>query len=84
MDVDDEHLVRLTTDDLMTLMAGLVAYLRDFSRHRAEDGGATHSEEEWEAMKRDVGRLLWRLEEAAAPPGAKIEHREEAVPPESR
>jgi hypothetical protein len=80
--IHDEHLVPLTTGDLMTVRAGLSSYLREFARHRAEDGGATHPEEEWAAMKRDVGQLLWRLEEATAPPGAHIEHSDEAVPPD--
>jgi hypothetical protein len=82
--LDDEHLVPLTTSDLMTLRAGLTAYLREFARHRAEDGAASHPEEEWEAMKREVGQLLWRLEEAGLPPGSDIEHSDEAVRPDRR
>ena len=82
MRLDDEHLVPLTTRELLTLRAGLTAYLREFARHRAEDGGATHPEEEWEAMKREVGQLLWRLEEAAVPPDSDIEHSDEAVRPD--
>jgi len=82
--LNDEHLVPLTTSDLMTLRAGLTAYLREFARHRAGDGGATHPQEEWEAMKREVGQLLWRLEEAALPPGSDIEHSDEAVRPDGR
>lgn len=66
----------------MTLRAGLVSYLRDFARHRAEDGGLTHPEEEWASMQREVGQLLWRLEKAGRPPGADIVHSDEAVPPE--
>lgn len=72
MRIDDEHLVPLATGELMTLRAGLAAYLREFARHRAEDDGASHPEEEWEAMKREVGELLWRLEEASVPPGSDI------------
>jgi hypothetical protein len=82
VEIHDEYLVRLTAGDLMTLRAGLTSYLREFARHRAEDGGATHPEDEWEAMKRDVGQLLWRLEEASALPGSQIEHSDQAVPPE--
>lgn len=84
MRIDDEHLVPLTTGELMTLRAGLTAYLREFARHRAEDDGASHPEDEWDAMKREVGQLLWRLEEAPLPPGADIDHSEEAVRPDSR
>ena len=68
----------------MTLRAGLSAYLREFARHRAEDDRGTHPEEEWEAMKREVGQLLWRLEEASLPPGSDIEHSEEAVRPDNK
>ena len=35
-------------------------------------------------MKREVGQLLWRLEEAPLPPGSDIEHSDEAVRPEPR
>lgn len=84
MNLDDEHIVPLTTYELMTLRAGLTAYLREFARHRAEDDGATHPEDEWEAMKREVGQLLWRLEEASHPPGSDIIHSDEAVRPDPR
>jgi hypothetical protein len=47
---DDQHQLWLSTDDIMTLRVGLTAYLREFARHRAEDGGATHPEEEWQAL----------------------------------
>lgn len=80
----DEHLVPLTTGELMTLRAGLSAYLREFARHRAEDDGASHPEVEWEALKRQVGQLLWRLEEASLPPGSDIDHSDEAVRPDTR
>lgn len=82
VDLRDEHLVRLTSEDLMTLRGGLTSYLREFARHRAEDGGATHPEEEWQALKRGVGQLLWKLEEVGKPPGASIGHSEDAVRPD--
>lgn len=84
MRIEDQHLVPLTTGELMTLRAGLTAYLREFARHRADDVSATHPEEDWEAMKREVGQLLWRLEEASLPPGSDIEHSDEAVRPDPR
>lgn len=83
MDRSDLHQLSLSTDDIMTLRVGLTAYLRAFAEHREEDGGATHPEEEWQALKREVGQLLWRLEEATAPPGAHIIHSDEVVRPES-
>jgi hypothetical protein len=82
--IDEQHLVPLTTGELMTLRGGLTAYLREFERHRAEDDGATHPEEEWEALKREVGQLLWRLEEVSLPPGSDIGHSDEAVRPDPR
>lgn len=82
VDLTDEHLVPLTTRDLMRLRGGLTAYLREFDRHRAEDGGATHPEEEWQALKQEVGQLLWRLEEVGKPPGASIGHSQDAVRPD--
>ena len=84
MRIDDEHLVQLTTGELMTLRAGLTSYLREFARPRAEDDGASHPEAEWQAMQREVGQLLWRLEEASLPPGSDIEHSDEAVRPDRR
>jgi hypothetical protein len=71
VDLEDQHQLTLTTRELMTLRAGLTAYLREFAAHRALDGGATHPEDEWLASKKDVGQLLWRLEEAVTPPGSE-------------
>lgn len=66
----------------MTLCAGLSAYIRAFAEHRAADGGATHPEEEWQELRREVGQLLWMLEEAIAPAGADVIHSEDAVGPD--
>lgn len=82
VDLRDDRLARLTNEDLMTLRVGLTSYLREFARHRAEDGGVTHPEDEWEAHRREVGQLLWKLEEAGAPAGARIVHSEDAVRPD--
>jgi hypothetical protein len=70
----------LSTDDIMTLRVGLTAYLREFAAHQAEDGDATHPDEEWQAVKKEVGQLLWRLEEATQPPGADIIHTRDHSP----
>ena len=77
-----QHQLWLSTDDIMTLRVGLTAYLRDFAAHRAVDGGATHPEKEWQALKKEVGQRLWRLEDATRHPGDAIIHSEDAVKPE--
>lgn len=79
---EGEYDLRVSRLDVMTLRAGLRAYLREFAAHRTEDGGASHPEAESQALKKQVGQLLWRLEETTPPAGASIEHSEEAVPPD--
>ncbi len=81
---DDQYQLSLSGDDIMTLCVGLTAYLREFDRHRAEDGGATHPEAEWQALKKEVGQLLWRLEEAMTPPGSDWIPSADAVRPDDR
>lgn len=82
VDVGAEHEVRLSGRDLMMLRAGLRAYVDAFSAHRAEDGGVSHPESQWRDLQREVGQLLWRLEEASAAPGSRVEHSEDAVEPD--
>ena len=78
------HSVELSSADLMTLRAGLNAYLREFARHRDLDGCATHPEDEWQQVQRHVGELIWRLEEAGVQPDTRIVHSTEAVEPRHR
>lgn len=52
-----------------------------FADHRALDGGASHAEEEWQAVEQRVGELIWLLEVAAAPQRAAISHSDEARQP---
>ncbi len=73
--------VDLAAEDLVLLRAGLQAYLERFAAHRAEDNGASHPPQEWVALQRRVGHLMWTLEVAGAPPGARITHSHEAVDP---
>lgn len=82
MESHDQHSMELTRRDLMLLQAGLKAYLSAFGAHRAEDAGASHPEGQWIELQDQVGRLLWRLEETGAGPGALVEHSLEAVNPE--
>lgn len=71
----------LTGRELLVLRAGLKAYLKIFEAHRLEDAGVSHPEDQWIELQNTVGRLLWRLEEAAAGPQARIEHSAEARDP---
>ena len=82
MDIDQEHLVLLSGRDLMLLRAGLTAYLREFAAHSAVDGGQSHPSAEVEAVRRQFGELIWRLETAGVPAGANLEHSAEAVRPD--
>lgn len=66
MDPEDQHSMSLSGRELMLLGAGLKAYLNAFAAHRAEDAGVSHPEGQWVELQNDVGRLLWRLEEAVA------------------
>ena len=65
----------------MLLRAGLRAYLQTFEAHAAEDDYGSHSHEQVSNLRQTVGKLMWRLEAADAPLGARIEHSDEAVPP---
>lgn len=84
MGMGETRSVELSGADLMTLRAGLSAYLGEFARHRELDGGAAHPEEEWQQVQRQVGELIRRLEEAGVSPATMIVHSEEAVEPRHR
>lgn len=81
MDPAATYSVTLSGYDLMTLRAGLKAYLRAFAEHRELDGGATHPDDEWQRLQRHVGELIWRLEDAGAESGTLVNHSDEAVEP---
>ncbi len=84
MDLHATHSVELSEFDLGLLRAGLRAYLRQFGQHRQLDDGATHPEEQWRQLQRDVGQLIWRLEEVGKPSGTTLIHSEEAVAPDDQ
>jgi hypothetical protein len=75
------HSVELSGHDLMMLRAGLKAYLQAFEQHRQADEGVTHPDDEWRRLQRQVGHLLWRLEEAGVETGTTVVHSDEAVDP---
>ena len=81
MNLDDRHSMSLTGRELLVLGAGLKAYLKVFETHRLEDAEASHPEDQWIELQNTVGRLLWRLEETAAGPQARINHSAEARDP---
>ena len=83
MELDDQHTISLSNQELMMLRAGLKAYLGAFAAHRAEDAGATHPESEGFELRNQVGRLIWRLEEVGAGPRSRVEHSPEAVNPDA-
>ena len=60
---------------------GLVRYIMYWQEHYDEDGGRSHAEEEVDRARAEAGRLLWRLEVEAAPPGIHLVHSEWSVPP---
>ncbi len=75
--------ISLSLDEVDLLQMGLVRYIAYWQEHYEEDGGKSHTEEELDRARTEAGRLLWRLEEEAAPPGVNLVHSEWSVPPES-
>jgi hypothetical protein len=71
----------LSEGEVSTVMAALRRYLRYWEQHVAEDHGRAHSQEQLETVRQDVGRLLYRLEGARAPAGARVQYSPEAGPP---
>lgn len=78
---DDRYVVQASGADLMLLRAGLRAYLQTFEAHAAADDYASHDHEQVSTVRQQVGELIGRLENAGAPPGARVEQGEEAVEP---
>ncbi|GAA2724629.1 hypothetical protein GCM10009866_18290 [Cellulomonas aerilata] len=68
----------------MLLRSGLRAYLQQFEAHAAEDAYASHNPDQVSALRQTVGELIWRLEDAGAPPGARVVHSKEALEPLDR
>src|SRR4051794_10662698 len=71
----------LSAGEASTVMAALRRYLSYWEQHVAEDHGRTHSQEQLEAVRQDVGRLLYRLEGVRAPAGARVQYSPEALLP---
>lgn len=75
--------ISLSLDEVDLLRMGLVRYIAHWQEHCEADGGKSHSAEEVDRARTEAGRLLWRLEEEAAPPGVHLVHSEWSVPPPS-
>ena len=73
----------LSIEDAWLLVRALAAHVDRWRRHYEQDGGSSHTPEEWEAVRTEAGHLIWRLEELAVLPGQVVQHNEYAVrPPE--
>lgn len=81
MEPDATYDITLSSDDLMAMRAGLTSYLQAYDEHRALDRGATHPDEERAQLRRHVGELIWRLENAEGKSGTVVAHSDEAVDP---
>jgi hypothetical protein len=71
----------LSIEEAWLLVRALSAHVDTWRRHDDEDGGSTHTPEEWEAVRTASGHLIWRLEELAVLPGQVVQHTEYAVQP---
>jgi hypothetical protein len=81
--LDDEITVRLSGRQLMTITAALARYIDYWEQHAAANGYESHPAEQLDDIRQRVGELIWDLEVAAAPHGARLEHGERARPPSS-
>ncbi len=68
-------------EEASIVIGALQGYVASWHQHYKDDAGETHSPEEWEEIRVSTGRLIWRLEEAAAPGGHVVEHSGYAVKP---
>lgn len=72
----------LTFEEAMTLRAALRRHVAYWIEHAAEDGYATHSEQDVELIRRKAGQLIWRLEDLTTRPEANIVHSSYAAEPD--
>ncbi|WP_130336900.1 hypothetical protein [Micromonospora kangleipakensis] len=81
--MDDETILRLSHRQILTLGAALDHYMDYWERHAAADGYGSHSPKQLEDLRQHVGELIWVLEVAAAPSGARLQHSPRARQPRS-
>jgi hypothetical protein len=82
--LDDETTLRFSHRQVLTILAALRRYLEYWEQHAAADGSESHPVEQLEDVRQRVGELIWDLEVAAAPPGARLQHGQQARRPRSR
>ena len=73
-DLERATRITVTTQELLMLTGAVQRVLRYWEQHYRDDGGATHSPEEYATVRQSYGELLWRLETASVPRGAKLQH----------
>jgi hypothetical protein len=73
--------VQLDPAEAMLVRAALHQYVDHWKKHAAADDFASHSREDLEAIRRQAGELIWRLETASAPEDVRIVHSDDAVDP---
>lgn len=73
--------IPLSIEDARLLVTALTTHVETWRHHYEEDGGRTHTPDEWDAVRMESGQLIWRLEEAAVLPGKVLEHSAYAVQP---
>lgn len=81
-EMDEPAPINITKGEATLLCAALDVYLRHIEQHAAEDNYRTHPREQVQSSRRELGRLIWRLEDAAAWPRSVAQHSREAVPPD--
>ena len=74
--------IPLSVEDGRRLIGALTTHVETWRSHYDEDGGRTHTFEEWERVRTEFGELIWRLETLAVMPGQAIEYSDYAVRPE--
>lgn len=73
--------ITVTSQELSMLTGAVQRVLRYCEQHYREDGGATHSPEEYATVRQGYGELLWRLDTASVPSGTKLQHSKRARRP---
>ncbi len=68
----------------MTITAALAHYIDYWEQHAAANGYESHPAEQLNDIRQRVGELIWDLEVAATPRGARLEHSQRARRPSSR
>jgi ATP-dependent Clp protease ATP-binding subunit ClpA len=82
--LDDEITLRLSRRQIMTITAALARYIDYWEQHAAAAGYESHPVEQLDDVQQRIGELIWDMEVAAAPRGARLEHSQRARRPSPR